>query len=247
MRSLFAGLHRPSTLESVLSNATVREFGSVPKHDIDLLFWLGGDIANRDLLSCAANTLNLLRERFTDWHVTLLIDGPEWTEIAPQFPCGREIRLDRAISLPQALFGLAIRTSKLPWVAFAWPGSNPDPSALEELRGIGDGADLAYAAGVLPTPPGVEHPVQHGRLQMFDAIPMEFCLVSTKCAQTIPFDGSPILQRLFWREFVAWARRLACLRIVTQPRAILGRLPVCERSFNRRRRLGALCSRGKRF
>jgi len=202
MRSLFSGLHRPPTLESVLSNAVIREFGSSYKHDIDLLFWLGGDIANGELLTCAAHTLDLLRERFADWQVTLLIDGPEWAGIAPQLPCGREIRLDRAVSLPQALFGLAIRTSKLPWVAFAWPGSNPDPTVLTELRGIAHGADLAYAAGVLPIPAGIEHPVQHGRLQMFDAIPMEFCLVSTKAANALPFDGSPILQRRFWRDFV---------------------------------------------
>lgn len=202
MRSLLAGLQRPPSLESVLSNAAVREFGIPPKHDIDLLFWLGGDITNRDLLDRAVHTRDLLRERFVNWHVTLLVDGPEWTGIASQFSCGREIHLDRAVSLPQALFGLGLGASKLPWAAFAWPGSNPDPRVLQELRGIADGADLAYAAGALPVPTGIEHPVQHGRLQMFDAIPMEFCLVATERAKALPFDCSPILQRLFWRDFV---------------------------------------------
>ncbi len=211
MRSLLTGLHRPPPLESILSNAAVREFGSLHKHDIDLLFWLGGDIANSELLTRAEHTLNLLSERFAGWHVTLLIDGPEWAGIAPQLPCGREILLDRAISLPQALFGLALRTSKLPWAAFAWPGSNLDASALQELRDIADGADLAYAAGVLPIPAGIEHPVQHGRLQMFDAMPMEFCLISTKAANAIRFDCSPILQRRFWRDFAMRLSRQGCI------------------------------------
>ncbi len=81
-------------------------------------------------------------------------------------------------------------------------GSNPNPGALLELRAVAAGADLAYAEGLIPIPEGVPHPVQHGRLQMFDAIPMECCVLATKCAEPVPFDCSPVLQRLFWRDFV---------------------------------------------
>lgn len=190
------------SLASVLSSATVCEFEGRPEQDIDLLLWLGGDYSRDDLRESAAQTLAVVREQFSDWHVTLLIDGPEWAVMASPLSCGRIIQLSQATSLPQALFVLALRSSKFPWVAFAWPGSHPAAEALLALRGIAGDVDLAYAENVVSIPAGVGHPVQHGRLRMFDAIPMECCVLATKSAALLPFDSSPLLQRLFWRDFV---------------------------------------------
>lgn len=190
------------SLESVLSRAAIRDFDGRPKYDIDVLFWLGGDPEREDLRQTTRRTLDRIREEFENWHVSLLVDGPEWADSSVEFACGREIRLEQSIGLPQALFGWALRTSKFPWCGFAWPGSNPNANALLELRDSAAGADLVYAESLVPIPDGVSHPVEHGRLQMFDAVPMECCLVRTNAARSVAFDCSPILQRLFWRKFV---------------------------------------------
>lgn len=193
---MFSGL---STLDSIQRSANVREFGGRPSKDVDLLLWLGGD--REKLAEMAERTLDTIRQQFSDWHVTLLVDGPEWANLASTLPCGRQISLPRSTSLPQALFSLALESAKLPWAAFAWPGSEPDAGVLTELRNNASDADLIYAQGVLPIPLETPHPIQHGRLQMSDSIPMERCLLATQAAARVPFDCSPVLQRFFWWEF----------------------------------------------
>ena len=195
----FARFSGRVTLDAVLGSARTQHFEGRPAHDIDLLLWLGGD--RRKLEEPARRTLDIIRAQFPEYYVTVLIDGPEWQDMAPRLACGRAIRLSRATGLPQALYSLALAGCKLPWAAFAWPGSEPDAGALNELRQSASDADLIYVEGARPIPAGAFHPMQYGWLQTVDAIPMERCLLAPHSARQMPFDATPVLQRFFWWNF----------------------------------------------
>jgi len=191
----------PVSVDAILGAATTLEFDGSPSHDVDLLLWLGGDFGDVHLRNLAERTIDLVRRQFSDWYVTLLVDGPDWEGFTPLLECGRRVCLPRSTNLPQALFSLGVRSSKFPWVSFLWSGSEPSAEIYRELRESASGADLIYAEGLLAIPAGTSHPVQHGRLKMFDAVPMECCLAATQAASRIGFDLSPIHQRSFWWDF----------------------------------------------
>jgi hypothetical protein len=102
------GMDLPVSIDAILGAATALEFDGSPSHDVDLLLWLGGDSGDAHLRNQAERTIDLVRRQFSDWYVTLLVDGPAWEGLTPPLACGRRVCLPRSTNLPQALFLLGL-------------------------------------------------------------------------------------------------------------------------------------------